>query len=79
MLTFTSPSTARHFAARLDAAALEAARRCLVVAIGPVTAEALGGLGLAPDLVPERAGAEELVAALAERVASLGVEREGAS
>lgn len=70
VLTFTSPSTARHFAALLDAEALEAARRCLVAAIGPVTAEALRVVGLAPDLVPERAGARELVAAVAEALRS---------
>jgi uroporphyrinogen III methyltransferase/synthase len=66
VLTFTSPSTARHFAALLDAPALAAARRCRVAAIGFVTAEALRVVGLAPDLVPERAGAHELVAALVE-------------
>jgi uroporphyrinogen III methyltransferase/synthase len=64
-LTFTSPSTVRNFAALLDAEALDAARRCLVAAIGPVTAEALRVVGLEPDLVPERAEAPELVAALA--------------
>ncbi|MDJ0849199.1 MAG: uroporphyrinogen-III C-methyltransferase [Myxococcota bacterium] len=77
VLTFTSPSTVRHFVALLDAASLEAARSCLVVAIGPVTAEALRKLELAPDLVPERAGAAELVAALAAHFASAG--RRGAS
>jgi uroporphyrinogen III methyltransferase/synthase len=75
VLTFTSPSTARHFAALLDAEALEAAARCRVVAIGPVTAEALRKLGLAPDLVPERALAAELVAALAEAVGAGGEAR----
>jgi uroporphyrinogen III methyltransferase/synthase len=63
-LTFTSPSTVRHFAALLDDEALAAARHCLVAAIGPLTAEALRVVGLAPDLVPERAEAPELVAAL---------------
>jgi uroporphyrinogen III methyltransferase/synthase len=70
VLTFTSPSTARHFAALLDAEALEAAGRCLVAAIGPVTAEALRVVGLAPQLVPERAGARELVAAVAQALRS---------
>ncbi len=79
VLTFTSPSTARHFAALLDPEALEAAGRCLVVAIGPVTVEALIDLGLTPDLVPERAGAFELVAALAEHFAAGEPERGGAA
>jgi uroporphyrinogen III methyltransferase/synthase len=70
VLTFTSPSTVRHFAALLDAEALAAARRCLVAAIGPLTAEALRVVGLEPDLVPERAGAPELVAALADALRS---------
>ena len=65
VLTFTSPSTARHFAALLDAEAREAAGSCLVAAIGPVTAEALRVVGLPADFVPERAGAAELVAGLA--------------
>jgi uroporphyrinogen III methyltransferase/synthase len=71
-LTFTSPSTARHFAQLLDAAALAAARRCAVAAIGPLTAEALRVVGLAPDVVPERAEAAELVAALAAHLSAAG-------
>ena len=64
-LTFASPSAARHFAALLDEGAREAARRCTVAAIGPVTAEALAGLGLPADVVAARAEAAELVQALA--------------
>jgi uroporphyrinogen III methyltransferase/synthase len=64
-LTFTSPSAAKHFAALLDAEAKAAARRCLLAAIGPVTAEALRNLGLAPDCVAERADGASLVEALA--------------
>jgi uroporphyrinogen III methyltransferase/synthase len=67
-LTFTSPSAAEHFAALLDAEALAAARRCVVAAIGPVTAGALRNRGLAPDCVAARAGAEALVEALASRL-----------
>jgi uroporphyrinogen III methyltransferase/synthase len=63
-LTFTSPSTVRRFAALLDAPAREAARRCLLAAIGPVTAQALREEGFSPDVVPTRAGPRELVAAL---------------
>jgi uroporphyrinogen III methyltransferase / synthase len=68
-LTFTSPSTARRFAELLDAPARAAATRCVVAAIGPVTAAALRREGLAPNVVAERAGARELVAALAEHMA----------
>jgi len=64
-LTFTSPSTVKHFLAILDAAGREAARRCLVAAIGPVTEKALREAGLPPQVVAERAEAEALVAALA--------------
>jgi uroporphyrinogen III methyltransferase/synthase len=69
-LTFTSPSTARRFIDHLDAAALEAARRCVVVAIGRVTREALEGVGLAPDVVPDRPDAVALAQALADHVAA---------
>ncbi len=68
-LTFFSPSAARHLVAALDAEALEAARRCVVAAVGPVTAEALRELGLPPDRVPERAEAEAVVAVLADALA----------
>jgi uroporphyrinogen III methyltransferase/synthase len=71
-LTFTSPSTARNFAALLDASARTAAKRCLVAAIGPVTAEALRHEGLAPDVCPARADAAGLVEALAEAVSGAG-------
>jgi uroporphyrinogen III methyltransferase/synthase len=66
-LTFTSPSTVEHFAALLDEPAREAVRRCVVAAIGPVTAEALRREGLAPDVTAARASAKEIVAALAAR------------
>ncbi len=65
-LTFTSPSTARHFTALLDPASRRAAGRCWIACIGPVTAEALRREGLAPDVTPERASMAELVQALAE-------------
>jgi uroporphyrinogen III methyltransferase/synthase len=64
-LTFASPSAVRHFAARLGAVGREAARRCTVAAIGPVTAEALAKEGLPADVVAPRAEGPELVAALA--------------
>jgi uroporphyrinogen III methyltransferase/synthase len=68
ILTFTSPSAVEQFAERLDAAALRAAASRLVGAIGPVTAEALRRVGLPADVVAERAGVDELVAALAARL-----------
>ena len=71
ILTFTSPSTAKRFAALLDDASREAARRCMLAAIGPVTAGAMARLGLEADVVSERSGSRELVAALAEHVAAL--------
>jgi uroporphyrinogen III methyltransferase/synthase len=68
-LTFASPSAAKHFMALLDEPALAAARRCVVAAIGPVTAAALRKLGLAPDCVAERASGAALVEALASGLA----------
>lgn len=70
VLTFTSPSTVRHFVALLDDRSLAAARRCSVVAIGPVTADALRDAGLAPDLTSPSPGAGALVAALVEHMAA---------
>jgi uroporphyrinogen III methyltransferase/synthase len=67
-LTFTSPSTVENFVALLDDESRAAASRCIVAAIGPVTAEALRREGLAPDVLAERAGVPELVAALAARM-----------
>ena len=68
-LTFTSPSTVRHFDALLDASARAAATRCTIAAIGPLTAAALCKVGLPPDITPEQATARELVEALAAHVA----------
>ncbi|MDH5305578.1 MAG: uroporphyrinogen-III synthase, partial [Myxococcales bacterium] len=62
-------STVRHFAALLDAAARKSAARCVVAAIGPLTAAALREIGLAPHVTPERATACELVAQLAAHMA----------
>jgi uroporphyrinogen III methyltransferase/synthase len=64
VLTFASPSAVRNFVSLLDDAARRAAADCLVAAIGPTTAEALRKEGLPADVVPERATAEGLVAAL---------------
>jgi uroporphyrinogen III methyltransferase/synthase len=69
-LTFTSPSAAKNFAALLDEPARTAARRCVLAAIGPVTAEALSKLGLATDCVAERAEGPALVEALSACLAA---------
>jgi uroporphyrinogen III methyltransferase/synthase len=50
----------------LDPEAREAAARCVVAAIGPVTANALEKAGLPPQIVPDRSEGEALVAALAD-------------
>ena len=75
VLTFTSPSTVRRFDDMLDAASREAATRCTVAAIGPVTAAALRKVGLPPHVMPDQATARELVDALAEYVAGAGDSR----
>jgi uroporphyrinogen III methyltransferase/synthase len=67
-LTFTSPLTVENFVALLDEPARRAAARCWIASIGPVTAGALRSAGLEPDVMPERADARDLVAALAARV-----------
>jgi len=67
-LTFTSPSAAESFASLLDAQSRVAAKRCIVAAIGPVTAAALDRVGLPPDVVAARADLAALVAALGERL-----------
>jgi uroporphyrinogen III methyltransferase/synthase len=69
VLTFTSPSTVRNFLSQLAPEARCAAERALLAAIGPVTAEALRKEGLEPDVVPDRALAAELVAALTRAIA----------
>ncbi len=72
VLTFASPSAVRNFMSLLDGAARRAVSNCLVAAIGPTTAEALRKEGLAPDVVPERASAADLVAALIEACGAKG-------
>ena len=66
-LSFTSPSTVQSFVDHLDAEARRAASRCMVAAIGAVTARALTDAGLPPQVVAARAGARDLVEAMAER------------
>jgi uroporphyrinogen III methyltransferase/synthase len=64
VLTFTSPSTVRHFLAHLDARARDGAGRAVVAALGPVTAAALREVGLPPQVVADRAEGVALVEAL---------------
>jgi len=63
-LTFTSPSTVRHFFAALDTPARAATGRCVVAAIGPVTAAALDEVGRAADVVAAQSGGPALIEAL---------------
>lgn len=71
-LTFTSPSTVRHFFGPLDTGSREAASRLVVAAIGPSTAAALREEGVAPTVVASSATAEALVDSLAEHFAKPG-------
>ncbi len=73
VLTFTSASTVRGFAALLggNAAAIEAARGKLVACIGPITADAVAPVGLPVDVVAEEFTTEGLLAALESHFATL--------
>ena len=72
ILSFTSPSTVKHFVDLLDEPARAAVSRCTIAAIGGTTARALVEAGFAPDVVPDRPDVQELVRAL---VAHLEVAR----
>jgi uroporphyrinogen III methyltransferase/synthase len=71
ILTFTSPSTVEHFVALLDAPARAACARSIIGAIGNTTGRALREAGLEPDVVPERPGVRDMVAAIAAHVAAM--------
>ncbi|MBG0776183.1 MAG: uroporphyrinogen-III C-methyltransferase [Desulfovibrionaceae bacterium] len=68
-VVFTSVNGVRHFWDRLAARGLDARALAgaLVAAIGPATAEALRGRGIAPDYVPEKYVAEAVVAGMLDR------------
>jgi len=70
VLTFASPSAARRFAALLDESARAAALRCMIAAIGPVTARALAAAGLPAQVVAQSATAAGLVEELALAIAA---------
>ncbi len=63
-LTFASPSAVRNFAGRLGAEGVAAARRAVVAAIGPVTAEACAEQGIGPDVTAAEPTSAALVRAL---------------
>ncbi len=68
-VTFTSPSTVRHFLAFLDAAGSDGAAllgRSAVASIGPVTTAALAARDVRVDVEPRTYTATALVSALAE-------------
>jgi uroporphyrinogen III methyltransferase/synthase len=70
VLTFTSSSTVRNFAALVGSdpvAAIARAGRPLVACIGPVTAETAREIGLRVDVVPDAYTAEALAGALVAR------------
>jgi len=71
--TFTSPSTFRNFASMLQAAGLDAdkALRAMALAsIGPVTSDAIRGLGHEVAIEPDRSTVTELVAAVGKYFAA---------
>lgn len=71
-VTFTSPSTARHFAAAVERAGMDPSRALSLVtvaSIGPVTTEALRRLGVEPDVEPVESTIPALATALAEHFA----------
>ncbi|HEY9086318.1 MAG TPA: uroporphyrinogen-III C-methyltransferase [Candidatus Tyrphobacter sp.] len=72
VLTFTSGSTVRGFAALLggNAAAIEAANGKLVACIGPITAGEARDAGLQVDVVAKEFTAEGLLSALEARIAA---------
>jgi len=66
-LLFTSANAVEAFAARIKHLSILYPLRstlCAIAAIGPATARALESIGLIPTLIPERAVAESLAAAL---------------
>jgi uroporphyrinogen III methyltransferase/synthase len=67
MIIFTSVNSVHHFRAQLAACGLDcrAFSGLIVAAIGPATADALRGMGLEPDFVPQKYVAESVVEGLA--------------
>lgn len=69
VLTFASPSAVDNFFALLDPEAKAAATQLVIAAVGRTTSRALERVGVKPDVVPDRPGGPELVAALAAYMA----------
>jgi uroporphyrinogen-III synthase len=72
-VTFTSPSTVRNFVTLVGPDARDLLARSLVACIGPVTAAAVTGLGLAPPLQAPHSTAEALLDVLEDHFASPAV------
>lgn len=75
-VSFTSPSTARHFSAAIEGAGMDprvALSHVAVASIGPVTTEALRRLGVEPDIEPDESTMRALADAIGEHFAGKGV------
>jgi uroporphyrinogen-III synthase len=70
-VTFTSASTAVNLVALMDAAGVALPESVVRASIGPVTSEALRGLGLPPHVEAAEATIAALVAAIVEGLAKL--------
>jgi uroporphyrinogen III methyltransferase/synthase len=66
MITFTSPSTATHFAALFPASLGELLADIAVACIGPITRESVEALGVRVDVVPRDYTIPGLIRAIAE-------------
>jgi len=66
LVTFTSPSTVRHFVALLGDDAIALMRRARLACIGPITAQAVHELGLKVDISPADYTTEALLQAIIE-------------
>ncbi len=69
VLTFASPSAVDNFYGLLDDAMRKAADGLVVAAVGRTTSRAIERHGARVDVVPDRPGGRELVAALAQHMA----------
>lgn len=69
MLTFASPSAVHNFYALLDDETRALAATLVIGAVGRTTSRAIEREGATVDVVPERPGGSELVAALADHMA----------
>lgn len=77
-VTFTSPSTARHFWAAIERDGMDprtALSHVAVASIGPVTTEALRRLGVEPDIEPDCSTMHDLADAIGRYFSAKGVRR----